>query len=335
MKVPFEKVNRERLYRRLDNVFDSNFLTEGKSVADFEEAFEEFQGLRALSFNGWAASMDALLNYVDIKGYEVVVPSNTFMATPLSVIKNGGSVVFADCNRYDMCLSAESLVKSITEKTKAVIVVHIGGHIAFDIEEIVEICDKNGIFLIEDCAHAHGASFKGVSPGGFGLGGAYSFYATKTIPLGEGGMLVTKNEEVIDFSRKWRNYGKPNYDVHGSNGRMNEITASFGVIQMERAEKILKFKRELAAKYASVFKKSVILPDGMVSGYYKYIVFEQKSSQETGFVYDIPCHKIMDIDVDLPNTDWVSKNHVCPPIWYGWEHHTKSIEELKNLLLVD
>ena len=143
-----------------------------------------------------------------------------------------------------MCLSLDSLKSSITENTKAIIVVHIGGHMAFEINEISDYCKNKGIFLIEDCAHAHGASFKGKPPGSYGIGGVYSFYSTKTLTVGEGGMLVSNDEDLFSFAKKWRNYGKPNYDIVGSNGRMNEVTAAFGVVQMQRAPQIIKFKRD-------------------------------------------------------------------------------------------
>jgi len=323
----------EKFTSYLEKVFDSNFLSEGAYVKRFEEDFTKFQGLPSLAFDGWASAMDAVLSYVDIQGCDVIVPSNTFMATPLSVAKNGGNVVFADCSRKDLCMDLESLKEVVTGNTKAVIVVHIGGHMAFEIEEISEYCKNKDIFLIEDCAHAHGASFKGNPPGSYGVGGVYSFYSTKTLTVGEGGMLVSKDGGLISFAKKWRNYGKPNYDVVGSNGRMNEVTAAFGVVQMQRAPQIIKFKRDLASKYDQIFNQKVDLPEGMISGYYKYIVFKTNITQETGYVYNDPCHKIMNCDVKLPNTVWVSQNHVCPPIWYGWEHAESSVSEIKELLL--
>ena len=333
MKVPIEEEYRQLYHEYVEEVFDSNFLTEGKYVKQFEKEFINFQGIPSLSFNGWASAMDSVLSFIDIRGYDVVVPSNTFMATPLSVLKNGGNVIFADCNKSDLCLSVDDLSRRITDKTKAVIVVHIGGHISFEIEKIAKFCKERDIFLVEDCAHAHGASFKGKSPGSFGIAGIYSFYATKTIPLGEGGMLVSNNKDLMDFAVRWRNYGKPEYTVSGSNGRMNEITAALGVVQMKRAPAIMKFKKGLASKYDQIFSDKVELPEGMVSGYYKYIVFNQEVKQQTGFVYNDPCHNIMGHEVELPNTDWVSKNHMCPPIWYGWEDHEKDIDELRELLI--
>ena len=102
----------------------------------------------------------------------------------------------------------EDMVSKVTPDTKAVIVVHIGGHIAFDIERIASFCVERHIALIEDCAHAHGAEWNGKIAGSYGLAGSYSFYATKTMPLGEGGMVVSRDKELISWMRKFRNYGK-------------------------------------------------------------------------------------------------------------------------------
>ena len=124
-------------------------------------------------------------------------------------------------------------------KPRAAFLVHIGGHIAFDSERIAAYCAEHGIFLIEDCAHAHGASWNGRKPGSYGDAGVYSMYATKTISTGEGGVLVSKRPELIEHARDFRNYGKPSYDVAGLNFRMSEFTAALGLVQIERLPEIV------------------------------------------------------------------------------------------------
>lgn len=336
MKIPFEVEYRERLYALLDEVFDSNFLSEGPMVAWFEAAFGDFVGLgegRAAAFANCGLGLSAVLESVGVAGGEVVVPSNTFMATPLSAERAGARVVFADCNRYDLCLSADDLEKRITDKTKAVVVVHIGGHIAFDIDRIVDICQKAGVPLIEDCAHPHGASYNGRSAGTFGLAGVYSFYATKTMPTGEGGMVVSTDWGVMDYVRKWRNYGKFDYEVRGLNARMNDVTAALGVVQLERLPEILEWKRRLARRYDEIFEQRVELPGGMESGFYKYIVFDTELSEVTGPVFGEACHRIMGHDVVLPNTDWVTAHHACPPMYPGWDGGDMTADQLRERLL--
>ena len=207
-------------------------------------------------------------------------------------------------------------IKAEKYKPVAVWVVHIGGHIAFQIEEIANFCKEKNIILLEDCAHAHGASWKGKKAGTWGDVGVYSFYATKTITTGEGGMLVTKNLKLVEFAKKYRNYGKFDYKVKGLNFRMNEFTAAIGCVQVDRLDQIVSWKNEYAKKYLDPkFPNRVKFPDGMISGYYKYIVFDPIENS-TGKVYDTPCHKILGKEYELPNTEWIAENHWCVPIYY-------------------
>ena len=123
---------------------------------------------------------------------------------------------FVDCNRDDLCMSFEDLERKVREhKPRAVFLVHIGGHLAFQSDQIAELCRSEGIILLEDCAHSHGAEWNGRRAGSWGDAGIWSFAPTKTISTGEGGMLVSRNPEVIEFARAFRNYGKPDYAVHG------------------------------------------------------------------------------------------------------------------------
>ncbi|MEO2043870.1 MAG: DegT/DnrJ/EryC1/StrS family aminotransferase, partial [Nitrospinaceae bacterium] len=244
--------------------------------------------------------------------------------------------------REDLCMSVEDLKRKVTPNTKVVIVVHIGGYIAFQIEEIAAFCEEKGITLIEDCAHVHGGSWKGKTGGHFGFAGAYSFYATKTMPLGDGGMVVSRDKAFLDWLEKYRNYGKEviegvvTYPIKtGFNYRMNEFTAALGIVQLERLPMILDWKRRLAAKYDKIFKNKVQLPEGMVSGFYKYIVFGYPDLKaKTGQVFggnDLG-PAIEGIQADTPNSLWVTENHQCPPMYYGWEHAENNIDGLKEKL---
>ena len=201
-------------------------------------------------------------------------------------------------------------------RPRAAILVHIGGHIAFDSERIAGYCAANGIFLLEDCAHAHGAGWNGRRPGSYGDAGVYSLYATKTISTGEGGVLVSSNPDLIEFARGFRNYGKPGHEVDGLNFRMSEFTAALALIQVERMEEIVAWKNDYAREHLDpLHPNRVELPDGMTSGLYKYIVFEE-IERSTGRVYEEPCHRIMGRGGDFPNSDWVTENHWCVPLYY-------------------
>jgi perosamine synthetase len=247
----------------------------------------------------------------------VLCPSNTFMATPLAAIRAGASVEFVDCNREDLCMSFDDFERRVAEhKPRAALLVHIGGHIAFDSERIAELCRAKGIFLLEDCAHAHGASWGGRKPGSYGDAGVYSFYATKTVSTGEGGVLVSRHDDLLEHARAFRNYGKPDYEVEGLNFRMNEFTAALATVQTERLDEIVAWKNAVAREHLDpVHERRLELPRGMTSGLYKYVVFEP-IERSTGKVYDQPCHRLMGSAVDLPNSDWVAQNHWCAPLYY-------------------
>lgn len=315
--IGFEKEDKTKLYSYWDEIFSTQKWSEGKFAAEFEEKWSLHNGSDSVAFSSWGGAALAALEFFNVKGKTVLCPSNTFMATPLSVVKAGARVEFVDCNKEDLCMSLEDLKKKIElYKPTAVWLVHIGGHIAFQIEEIASLCKEKGIVLLEDCAHAHGASYKGKRAGTWGDAGVYSFYATKTISTGEGGMLATNNKKLAAFAKKYRNYGKFEYAVEGLNYRMSEFTAALGCIQTERLPDIVNWKNDYAKKYLDPkFPNRVLFPEGMVSGYYKYIVFD-KVEKSTGKVYDQPCHKIMNKDYELSNTDWVAQNHWCIPLYY-------------------
>jgi perosamine synthetase len=292
--------------------------SEGELTGRFETAWAELHGLGSVATGGWTGAALAALDFAGVKGEKVLCPSNTFMATPLSIINSGGEPVFVDCNREDLCMSFEDFERKAEEhRPRAAVLVHIGGHVAFDSDRIAEYCRANHIFLLEDCAHAHGASWNGRRPGSWGDAGAYSFYATKTVSTGEGGMLVSNREEIVKHARAFRNYGKPDHQVEGLNLRMSEFTAAIGLVQTERLEEIVARKNEVAREQLDpVYGSRLELPEGMTSGLYKYIVFEE-IERSTGKVYEDPCHRIMGTGDELPNTDWVSQNHSCVPLYYA------------------
>ncbi len=343
MVLPFEKEYREEFYGLLDQVFDSNFWSDGKVTQQFEEKFQEITGLYSCAVTSGGAGLLSIFEYVDVRGKDVIVPANTFWATTQAAKMAGANIIYADCNRDDLCLSYDDLLRKVTPDTKAVVVVHIGGHIAFEIEQIAKFCDERKIALIEDCAHAHGALWNGRTAGSWGVAGSYSFYATKTMPLGEGGMIVSRNRELISWMKKFRNYGKEviqgnivTYPLKtGFNYRISEFTAALGIVQLERLPKILEWKRGLAEKYNQIFDRRVRFPEGMVSGYYKYIVFDYPLSEETGKVFNKTDfgNEIEGIKAELPNSYWAAEHHKCAPIYYGWEGAALDVTELGKRLI--
>src|SRR5438105_10686393 len=307
--IGFDHRDRARLHQLIDEVIDSQRWSEGPMTERFESAWESWNDAPAVATSSWAGGALAALDFAEVRGKTVLCPSNTFMATPLAALRAGARVEFVDCNRDDLCMSfADFEAKAERHRPQAAFLVHIGGHIAFEVQEIARYCKEHGIFLIEDCAHAHGASWNGRNAGTYGDAGVYSMYATKTISTGEGGMLVSSRPEVIEHARAFRNYGKPRYEVQGLNFRMNEFTAALGLIQIERLPEIVAWKNWVARERLDpLYTARLELPDGMVSGLYKYIVFDWLE-RSTGRVYDEPCHPIRGHQVDRPHSDWVARN---------------------------
>jgi perosamine synthetase len=315
--IGFDPRDRARLHELWDQVIDSGQWSHGPMNARFEEAWAAWNGAGAVATGSWSGGAVAALEYAGVRGEVVLCPSNTFMATPMAIIAAGGRPVFVDCNRDDLCLDLADLEAKIARhRPRACVVVHIGGHLAFESERIAALCAAEDVFLLEDCAHAHGASLHGRRPGTFGDAGVYSFYATKTVSTGEGGVLVSRDEDLLAFARKFRDYGKPDYDVTGLNFRMSEFTAAVALVQTKRLDEVVAWKNAVARELLDPLHPGRLeLPAGMVSGLYKYIVFDP-IERSSGKVYDQPCHRIMATGDDLPNSDWVADHHWCVPLYY-------------------
>jgi dTDP-4-amino-4,6-dideoxygalactose transaminase len=318
--IGFDRRDRARLHSLWDEVIDSNKWSHGPMNAAFEAAWAAWNGAGAVAMGSWSGAALAALDFAKVAGTDVLCPSNTFMATPLAIIRAGGRPVFVDCRRDDLCMSFEAFEAAAERhRPRAAVLVHVGGHIAFDVERIASYCAANGIFLLEDCAHAHGAGWDGRRPGTWGDAGAYSFYATKTISTGEGGVLTSRRPELLEHARAFRDYGKPDYAVDGLNFRMSEFTAALALVQTERMDEIVAWKNRIAREELDPrHPRRLEVPPGMVSGLYKYIVFSE-IERSTGKVYDEPCHRVMRTGQDLPNTDWVAANHWCVPLYYSPE----------------
>lgn len=315
-KINFDNRDKKKLFNFWDDIIKTNSWSHGKYTEIFEEKWSKYNNINSVSFSSWAGAAESVIKYFNLSKKLILCPSNTFQATPMISIANGCKVKFVDCNKFDLCISYEDLKKKISLFSPAAVwVTHIGGHISFEIEKIQKLCKKKKIILIEDCAHAAGASYKNKLPGSWGDAGIYSLYATKTISTGEGGILVSKNKDLIEFSKSYKNYGKPLSKIVGKNFRMSEFTAALGCIQIERLKNIVEWKNNKVIGLSKKYSNHLKLPTGMISGYYKFIIFD-KISNSTGKVYDIGCHKIFNEKIILKNTDWINKNHWCVPIYY-------------------
>lgn len=221
-------------------VLDSGQLVQGETVETFEQLFAEFCGAKhaIATTNGTTALTVALMASGIGLDDEVIIPSFTFVATATSVISVGAKPVYVDIEPDTFCIDPAKLEAVITEKTRAIMPVHLYGHPA-NIPAMQAIADKYNLVIIEDAAQAHGASLNGQYAGTLGDAAAFSFYPSKNMTTGEGGMVVTNDDELAQQARMARNHGMNTRYLHetlGLNYRMTNILAAIGVAQMDRIE---------------------------------------------------------------------------------------------------
>ena len=237
----------------------------GNNVKRFEEEYAEY--CRSKYCVGVASGLDALI--IALKSFnfdkksEVIVPSNTYIATILSIVHLGLKPVLVepDINTYN--IEPQRIEEKINKNTKAIMVVHLYGK-ACEMDKILNICKKHNLKLIEDCAQSHGAMFKGEKTGTFGDFGCFSFYPTKNLgAIGDAGAIITNNEKLFKTVQKLRNYGssiKYINDLVGYNSRLDEIQAGFLSIKLKYLDNINKHKRVLADIYTSKISNNFVKP---------------------------------------------------------------------------
>jgi len=228
--------------------------SKGYFIDKFEQEFTKWMGVKhAITVsNGTAALHLALLALNIGPGDDVIVPDITFASPANMVIEVGAKPIFIDVNHEYWCIDPKKLEKSITNNTKAIIVVHLYGHPA-KMDEILEIAERYGLYIIEDCAEAHGAEFMGRKVGSFGHIATFSFYGNKIITTGEGGMVITNDDDLADRIRLYRDHGmKPRYwhIVVGYNYRMTNVQAAIGLAQLRKIDKLIEKKRYIARVYS-------------------------------------------------------------------------------------
>ena len=235
---------------------DTNWISSnGKFVEKFEESFASYLGVKAATAvsNGTVAIHLALLTLGIKEGDEVIVPSFTYVATANAITYVGAKPVFVDSKLDNWQVDPEDIKRKITDKTKAVIIVHLYGH-PCDMDEIVAICKSKNIYLIEDCAEAIGSEYKGKKVGSFGTLACFSFFGNKTITTGEGGMVVSDDAELINKASHLKDQGMSRtvrywHDIIGYNFRMTNIQAAIGYAQIDRIEDNIRRKIEIGELY--------------------------------------------------------------------------------------
>ena len=241
-------------------VKSNELSSQGFFVNKFEKSFADFCEAKYATtcMNGTVALHLALIGVGVCAHDEVIVPALTYVSTANAVVHAGGTPVFVDVHPDHWGMDPEEVRKKITPKTKAIIAVHLYGHPA-DMDPLLEICKEFGIKLIEDATEAHGAKYKGKTVGSIGSVGTFSFFGNKILTTGEGGMVTSNDQEIVDKINIYKNHGNnPNkryfHKVIGYNYRMTNLQAAIGLAQVERAHEILAKKRAIAKLYNAGLK---------------------------------------------------------------------------------
>ncbi|MFC6705738.1 DegT/DnrJ/EryC1/StrS family aminotransferase [Flexivirga alba] len=307
----------------VDRVMRSGMLAQGPEVKAFEEEFAEHFGLgrACVAVNSGTSGLHLGLLAAGVKpGDEVIVPSFTFAATANSVALTGATPVFADISADDFCLDPGAVEAAITDKTVAIMPVHLYGHPA-KMEELLQVARKHDLKVFEDAAQAHGASLNGTPVGAFGQFAMFSLYPTKNMTSGEGGMVSAADPETERLLRLYRNQGMQQQyhnEVVGLNNRMTDIHAAIGRVQLTKVDGWTKQRQENAAHLSTRLEGVTPPPvaNGAVHVYHQYTIrvphdrdgFAKALREEhnigSGMFYPVPNHQLkpFQVDVDLPET---------------------------------
>ena len=284
----------EREMEAVSDTLKSLWIAKGPRTLEFEKRFAEYVGAKyAVAMNSCTAALHVALLSAGIgPGDEVITSPMTYASTANTVIHTGATPVFADIDDKTGCIDPDEIEKKITKKTKAVVPVHYSGQVC-DLDRIYEIADRHGLFVSEDAAHALGSYYKGRKIGNRLKGTAsYSFYATKNLTTGEGGMLVTDDEKIDAKARIWSGQGMSHnawnryakggtwqYDIcePGFKYNMFDIQAALGLVQLSRMEEMQDRRLKIAEKYQKEFGKidavePPFVPDYATHSWHLYVL---------------------------------------------------------------
>jgi perosamine synthetase len=333
----FDPVIGAKEKKAITNVLQSKFWASGAGtgkVLEFENNFNKYIGSdHCIAVSNGTAALHLALSLVDIKNKEVILPSLSFVSTAHAVIYNGGIPVFVDVDPDTLCIDPQMIKKSITKKTRVILPVHLGG-MPCNLDEISTLCTESKIALIEDAAHAAGASYKKRKIGSHGMAVCFSFHPVKNLAMPTGGAITLNDKaseklKVILKSRRWcgiSNREGVKYDIAdlGWNFYMNEFSAAIGIEQLKKLDHLNTRRKKIAKRYSKQIELETKMPVNQESSYHYYWImvknrdnFMQKLKEngiETGIHY-LPIHKMkfyMD-ETRLPVTENAGKSLVSLP----------------------
>lgn len=338
--LPMEKELNSELRGAFDRVFKSSWYIEGREDEAFEKAFAEYCGANYCvgCGNGLDALMLALKALNIGEGDEVIVPSNTYIATALAVTYVGATPAFVEPDIRTYNINPALIEEAITDKTKAIMPVHLYGQ-PCDMDPIMATAKKHNLYVIEDCAQAHGARYKGRNIGSFGDAAGFSFYPGKNLgALGDAGATVTDNQEIADKVRCLGNYGS-DYKYHhiykGNNSRLDELQAAFLSAKLPLLDKMNVERRKIADRYLREINNPQIalpfVPDYAEPVWHIFAIRCKKRDELEKYLkekdigtnkhYPIPIHKqdcyIEFANLNLPIAEEISATELSLPLYYG------------------
>lgn len=348
MKVPFvsflplERELDAELRASFERVYARSWYIEGQEDEAFEQAFAAYCGVRHCV--GVGNGLDALMLILKALGIgpgdEVLVPSNTYIATALAVTYVGALPVFVEPNIRTFDLDPARIEEKITDRTRAIMPVHLYGQ-ACDMDPIMAAAKKHGLYVVEDCAQAHGATYKGQKVGSFGDAAGFSFYPGKNLgALGDAGAVVTDSDEIAKAVRALGNYGsdyKYHHILKGHNSRLDELQAAFLSAKLPHLDRMNEERRRIAARYSAEIRNPkitlpLVLPDCVPVWHIYGVRCRERDALEkhlnergigTNKHYPIPMHRqecYRDLGLNqgaLPIAEEISATELSIPMYYG------------------
>lgn len=334
LKLQYQSI-KDEVWVAMNEVMENTAFSGGPFVEKFEKHFSEWNGSEhTLGVSNGTIALQMAFTALGIgPGDEVIVPANTFIATAWGVSHVGATPVFVDCDKYTWEIDPAAVEAAITIKTKAIAGVHLYGQ-TFDVDAILKIADKHNLQVVEDCAQAHGAKYKGKSVGNFGSIGCFSFYPGKNLgTFGEGGGAVTNDKAIYDHMNLLRNHGSSKryyHDIIGYNWRMGGIEGAVLDVKLNHIDKWNARRKEIAAMYRKGITNPKItmqhLPDWADSVYHLFVVttadrdgfmeYLNMQSINPGLHYPVPCHlqkayaSLGYKAGDFPNSEYLAA-HCC------------------------
>jgi len=341
----FSDADVDAIIPAVERILRSGWLILGEHTHAFEEAFRAYVGTKhAVAVSTCSAATQIVLRFFGVTDREVLLPTNNFPGVVSSVLYERGVPVLADMDPSTWCLDTEDALRRITSRTAGIIIVHLGGLVYPDIDRLRAVCHDKGLFLIEDAAHAHGASLDGRRAGSLADAGCFSFYPTKIMTTGTGGMITTDNADLAEYARKVRHHGqgkrREDFDQMGSDWCMSEIHAALGLRQLARLDQNIAHRNQLVAWYREGLAHADWItirsyPKRFRHAYYKLPALvgedvdrdllrrtlEEEFGIQNGTIYDPPCHlqKAFRERLGLPKGSFpraeaALARQLCPPV---------------------